>query len=287
MRAIDYKDVADAVGQLCIDSCYELGDDVLSALTDAADKETNPAAVDILAQIIENARIAKDERIPICQDTGLAIVFVGQGSQVTVNPPQDNPDATLLDAINAGVQTGYEKGLLRKSVVAEPLNTRTNTGTNTPAIIHHTIVPGDKLEIAVMTKGGGCENKSQFKMFDPTEDKQTIADWIVKVVTDAGANACPPFVIGIGLGGDFELSCLLSKKALLLKTGEKNTDPFYADMEADLIKKINASNLGPQGLGGDTTALAVQIETAPCHIASLPVAVNIECHAHRHKAATL
>lgn len=287
MRAIDYKDVADAVGQLCIDSCYELGDDVLSALTDAAGKETNTAAIDILKQIIENARIAKEERIPICQDTGLAIVFVEQGSQVTVTPPQDEPDATLFDAINAGIAAGYEKGLLRKSVVAEPLNTRTNTGTNTPAIIHHTIVPGDKLKIAVMTKGGGCENKSQFKMFNPTEDKQTIADWIVKVVTDAGANACPPFVIGVGLGGDFELSCLLSKKALLRKTGDKNADPFYAEMEAELLEKINASNLGPQGLGGDTTALAVQIETAPCHIASLPVAVNIECHAHRHKAATL
>ena len=287
MRAIDYKDVADAVGQLCIDSCYELGDDVLSALTDAAGKETNTGAVDILKQIIENARIARQERIPICQDTGLAIVFVEQGSQVTVTPPQDHPDATLFDAINAGIATGYEKGLLRKSVVAEPLNTRTNTGTNTPAIIHHTIVPGDKLQIAVMTKGGGCENKSQFKMFNPTEDKQTIADWIVKVVTDAGANACPPFVIGVGLGGDFELSCLLSKKALLRKTGDKNADPFYAEMEIELLDKINASNLGPQGLGGDTTALAVQIETAPCHIASLPVAVNIECHAHRHKAATL
>jgi fumarate hydratase subunit alpha len=287
MRAIDYKDVADAVAGLCIQSCYELGDDVLSALVDAAKTEANPAAVEILGQIIENARIAKEERIPICQDTGLAVVFIEQGSQVTVTPPQDNPDATLFDAINDGVEIGYEKGLLRKSVIAEPLNTRTNTGTNTPAIIHHTIVPGDKLQIAVMTKGGGCENKSQFKMFNPTEDKQTIADWIVKVVTDAGANACPPFVIGIGLGGDFELSCLLSKKALLRKTGEKNTDPFYAEMETELLKKINASDLGPQGLGGDTTALAVQIETAPCHIASLPVAVNIECHAHRHKSVTL
>lgn len=287
MRAIDYKDVADAVAQLCIDSCYELSDDVLSALSDAAKTETNPAAVDILEQLIENARIAKDERIPICQDTGLAVVFIQQGSQVLITPPQDKPDATLCDAINAGVQTGYEKGLLRKSVVAEPLNTRTNTSTNTPAIIHHTIVPGDKLKISVMTKGGGCENKSQFKMFNPTDDKQTIADWIVNVVTDAGANACPPFVIGVGLGGDFELSCLLSKKALLRKTGKKNPDPFYADMETELLKKINASNLGPQGLGGDTTALAVQIETYPCHIASLPVAVNIECHAHRHKTATL
>jgi fumarate hydratase subunit alpha len=287
MRAIDYKDVEDAVAGLCIQSCYELGDDVLSALGDAVKAETNPAAVEILQQIVENARIAKEERIPICQDTGLAIVFIEQGSQVTVTPPKDNPGATLFDAINAGVHAGYEKGLLRKSVVAEPLNTRTNTGTNTPAIIHHTIVPGDKLQIAVMTKGGGCENKSQFKMFNPTEDKQTIADWIVKVVTDAGANACPPFVIGVGLGGDFELSCLLSKKALLRKTGEKNANPFYAEMETELLEKINASGLGPQGLGGDTTALAVQIETAPCHIASLPVAVNIECHAHRHKTATL
>ena len=284
LRAIEYDDVVNAVGQLCIDSCYELPSDVLDALKAAAKKETNPKAANILGQLIDNAEIASNERIPICQDTGLAIVFVEQGANVTINSPQDK---TLVDAINAGVADGYEKGLLRKSVVAEPLNTRANTTTNTPAIIHHTVVPGDGLKITVMTKGGGCENKSQFKMFNPTEDTQAVADWIVKVVTDAGANACPPFVIGVGLGGNFELSCLLSKKALLRDMGESNSDAFYAQMESDLLAKINASGLGPQGLGGDTTALAVNIETAPCHIASLPAAVNIECHAHRHKSVTL
>ena len=287
MRAIDYREVVSSVRELCVASCYELPGDVLEAITTAKDKETNASAVDILAKLIENAKIAAEERIPICQDTGLAIVFVEQGSQVIITPLDEKPDGTLVDAINDGVAAGYEEGNLRKSVVAEPLNTRTNTGTNTPAIIHHTVVPGDKLNITVMTKGGGCENKSQFRMFNPTEDKGTVADWIVKVVIDAGANACPPFVIGVGLGGDFEVSCLLSKKALLRKTGEKNENPFYAELETELLDKINASGLGAQGLGGDTTALAVQIETSPCHIASLPVAVNIECHAHRHKGTTL
>lgn len=280
-KTIEYDAIVTAVKQLCIDSCYELPADVLTALTAAAKNESDPNAADIINKLIENARIARDERIPICQDTGLAVVFVEQGANVFINTPADK---TLNDAIDEGVAAGYESGLLRKSVVAEPLNLRSNTNTNTPAIIHHTLVPGDKLKITVMSKGGGCENKSQFKMFLPTDDIKTVSGWIVKVVTDAGANACPPFVIGIGLGGDFELSCLLSKKALLRNIGTTNEDSFYAKMEKDLLEMINASGLGPQGFGGDTTALAVHIATAPCHIASLPVAVNIECHAHRHKS---
>jgi len=287
MRTISYEKVVSTVEQLCIDSCYELPDDVLSALKNTAESESNPRAKKILAQLIENARIAKDEHIPLCQDTGLAVVFVEQGSGVVVEPPADSPDTTLFDAINEGVEAGYQKGLLRKSVVAEPLNERKNTHTNTPAIIHHTIIRGDKLAITVMTKGGGCENNSQFRMFKPTESKDTIADWIVDVVARAGADACPPFVVGVGIGGDFEQCCLLSKRALLRRIGEPNGDKFYADMESRLLAKVNASGLGPQGLGGDTTALAVNIETAPCHIASLPVAVNIECHAHRHKSAVI
>jgi fumarate hydratase subunit alpha len=283
-KTIEYDTIVNSVKQLCIDSCYELPADVLTALQNATQTETNTAAVKILNQLVLNAQIAKDQRIPICQDTGLAIVFVEHGSDVLINAPSGK---TLTDAINEGVAAGYEIGLLRKSTVAEPLNTRTNTNTNTPAIIHYSIVAGDLLKISIMSKGGGCENKSQFKMFNPTDDKQTIADWIVKVVIDAGANACPPFVIGVGLGGDFELSCLLSKKALLRDIDAKHPDPFYADLETELLAKINSSNLGPQGLGGDTTALAVHIETAPCHIASLPVAVNIECHAHRHKSITI
>ena len=249
--------------------------------------ETNPRAAKILEQLIENARIATDERIPLCQDTGLAVVFAEQGAGVTISPPADRPDATLFDAINEGVAAGYEKGLLRKSVVAEPLNQRKNSGTNTPAIIHHNIVTGDNLSITVMAKGGGCENKSRFKMFNPTAAKDEVANWIVEVVKQAGADACPPFVVGVGMGGDFEQCCLLSKKALLRKVGQPNPDKFYADLESQLLAKVNALGLGPQGLGGDTTALAVHIETAPCHIASLPVAVNIECHAHRHKSTLI
>ena len=287
MRPIEYEKIVATVEQLCIESCYELGEDVLGALKSAAKSETNPRAVKILEQLIENARIAKDERIPLCQDTGLAVVFVEQGTGVMVEPPASKPNATLFDAINEGVAAGYEKGLLRKSVVAEPLNQRKNTDTNTPAIIHHSLIDGDKLSITVMAKGGGCENKSQFKMFKPTESKDTVADWIIDVVKQAGADACPPFIVGVGIGGDFEQCCLLSKKALLRKIGQPNPNKFYEQLELQLLTGINALGLGPQGLSGDTTALAVHIETAPCHIASLPVAVNIECHAHRHKSTLI
>ena len=284
MRYIEFKKIVQAVESLCITANYELPDDVLSALKSAAWKESSPAAAKILNQLIENARIAKSEKIPLCQDTGLAVVFVEQGSDAAIKASEG---LTLFDAINAGVAAGYEKGYLRKSVVAEPLNNRINTGTNAPAIIHHTVAPGNRLKIAVMTKGGGCENKSQFKMFRPTADKNEIINWVAEVVKQAGADACPPFIVGVGIGGDFEISCLLSKKALLRNLYERNSDEFYARLETDLLTTINKLGLGPQGLGGDTTALACLVETAPCHIASLPVAVNIECHSHRHKSITI
>ena len=238
-------------------------------------------------QLIENARIAKTESIPLCQDTGLAVVFVDQGADVAVKLPAGQAQATLFDAINAGVKAACENGYLRKSIVADPLKHRKNTGSNTPAVIHHSIVLGDKLKISIMTKGGGCENKSQFRMFRPTADRQELVNWVVDVVKQAGADACPPFVVGVGIGGNFELSCLLSKKVLLRDLASRNSDEFYAQLEADLLSRINALGLGPQGLGGDTTALACLVETAPCHIASLPVAVNIECHSHRHKSAVI
>ena len=287
MRYIEFEKVVQTTEALCIAACHELGADVLNALAHAAGKESHPAAKKILNQLIENARVAKQEKIPLCQDTGLAVVFVEQGTAVTVKPPDNHAGATLDDAINAGVKAGYENGYLRKSVVAEPLNKRRNTSTNTPAVIHHFSVTGDKLKITVMAKGGGSENKSAFKMFRPTAGPDEIIDWVVDVVKSAGADACPPFVVGVGLGGDFELCCLLSKKALLRRLASRNTDPFYAQLELDLLSRINALGLGPQGLGGDTTALDCLVETAPCHIASLPVAVNIECHSHRHKSATL
>jgi len=287
VRHIEFEKIAETVESLCISAAYELPDDVLAALKEAQCKETNPGAAKILNQLIENARIAKEDKIPLCQDTGLAVVFVQQGAGLAIKPAAGDSDATLFDAINAGVAAGYEKGFLRKSVVADPLNKRKNTGSNTPAIIHHSIVPGNRLKLTVMTKGGGSENKSRFRMFRPTAERKEIIDWIVDVVGAAGADACPPFVVGVGIGGDFELSALLSKKALCRNLNEKNEDGFYAEIEADLLARINALGLGPQGLGGDTTALACLVETAPCHIASLPVAVNIECHSHRHKSAVL
>jgi fumarate hydratase subunit alpha len=287
VRYVEFEKIAGTIESLCIAVCYELGDDVLAALAEAAQRESNPAAAGILNQLIENARLAKERKIPLCQDTGLAVVFVEQGAEVAVKPPVGREHATVHEAINAGVASGYEKGYLRKSVVIDPLNTRKNTGSNTPAVIHQTIVPGEKLKLTVMAKGGGCENKSQFRMFKPTAEKEQIISWVVDVVRTAGADACPPFVVGVGIGGDFELSCLLSKKALLRNLSEKSSDEFYARLETDLLLRINALGLGPQGLGGDTTALAVMVETAPCHIASLPVAVNIECHSHRHKTAVI
>ncbi|MBN1124035.1 MAG: fumarate hydratase [Sedimentisphaerales bacterium] len=287
MRTIEYDTIVETVARLCIEACYNLEEDVLGTLQKAIARESNKQAKQILTQLIDNARIAQAERIPLCQDTGLTIIFVEQGADMAVSHPNDRPKATLFDAIQEGVAIGYERGLLRKSVVTEPLHERTNTGSNTPAIIHHSIAPGDNLHITIMAKGGGCENKSQFRMFNPTESKETVAGWIVEVVNQAGANACPPFIIGIGIGGDFEQCCLISKKALLRSLDSKHPDSFYAQMESELLATINRLNVGPQGLGGDTTALAVLIETAPCHIASLPVAVNIECHSHRHKSAVL
>jgi fumarate hydratase subunit alpha len=287
VRYIEFEKIVNTVESLCIASGYELPSDVLAALEDASQKESNPAAVKILNHLIENARIAKQEKIPLCQDTGLAVVFVEQGAEAAVKPPAGRKQVTLFDAINSGVAAGYKNGFLRNSVVADPLNKRENTGSNTPAVIHYSIVPGDKLKITVITKGAGCENKSQFKMFKPTADRKQIIDWVVDVVRTAGADACPPLIIGVGIGGNFELSCLLSKKALLRNLRQRNGDEFYAQLEADLLSRINALGLGPQGLGGDTTALACLVETAPCHIGSLPVAVNIECHSHRHKSAVI
>jgi fumarate hydratase subunit alpha len=279
MRHIEYSKIVDTVKDLAIKAAYELTPDVLNALQKAAQSESNPLAAKILQQLIENARIASTERIPLCQDTGLAVVFIEQGGEVVIECPSGK---TAVDAINAGVTQGYEKGFLRKSVVSEPLQHRKNTGNNCPTVIHWSIVPGDKLKITFMAKGGGCENKSAFKMFKPTAGVQEIIDWIVDVVKNAGADACPPFVVGVGIGGNFEVSCLLSKKALVRSIDKPNADSFYAGLEKDLLSRINKLGVGPQGLGGDTTALAVLIETAPCHIASLPVAVNIECHSHRH-----
>jgi len=287
VRYIEFEQIRKTIESLCIAAGYELPQDVLQALERAAETESKPGAAAILRQLIENAHIAARERIPLCQDTGLTVVFVEQGAAVGIVDANHGEPASIDDAVNEGVRAGYEKGYLRQSVVAEPLGRRANTGTNTPAVIHHRVVPGETLKLTVMAKGGGCENKSQFRMFRPTAEPRDVAAWIAGVVRDAGADACPPFVVGVGIGGNFEKSCLLSKQALLRNVTESHPDAFYAQMERDLLAQINALGVGPQGLGGDTTALAVMIETAPCHIASLPVAVNIECHSHRHKTAIL
>lgn len=287
LREIEYNLVVQAVREASLKAAFELPADVHDALERARRVETHPRARRILDQLLENARLAAAERLPICQDTGLVVVFVEQGAEVWVVPPKDNPRATLADAINEGIAAAYEEGFLRKSVVAEPLGKRVNTTTNTPAIIHYEVLAGDGLRISLMAKGGGCENKSQFRMFNPTASEEEVKNWIVDVVKSAGPNACPPFVVGVGMGGNFEQSCLLSKKALLRDIGSSHILPFYDRLENDLLEAVNAAGLGPQGLGGKTTALAVLIEIAPCHIASLPVAVNIECHAHRHAHLTL
>jgi fumarate hydratase subunit alpha len=281
MKEIHTDAITGAVEQLCYTAAYDLPKDVEECIRANMNKEESEFGKYIFEQILENVEYSRKERVAICQDTGAAVFFVELGQDVHI------VGGSLTDAINEGVWAGYEKGYLRRSIVADPLNRRVNTGTNTPAVVHLSLVPGDRLKLTVMAKGGGCENKSQFRMFRPTADKQQIVEWVVSVVREAGADACPPFVVGVGLGGNFEASCLLSKKALLRRLDERHADPFYAQMERDLLAQVNALGLGPQGLGGDTTALAVLIETAPCHIASLPAAVNIECHSHRHKTASL
>jgi len=287
MREISYKQVVAAVSQLCIDACYDLDDEMIAALTQARAVESHPPAAEILEQLLANARLAAEQHIPLCQDTGFAVVFVEQGRDCYIGPSANHPEATLDDAINQGVSLGYDKGLLRKSIVAEPLNDRANTKANTPAVIHHQPAPGDQLKLTVMAKGGGCENRSAFTMLKPTAAVEEVTDFVIETVRNAGADACPPLIVGIGIGGTFEKCCMLSKRALLRRLDSHHPDPFYAELERLLHQQINALGIGPAGLGGDTTALAVLIETYPCHIASLPLAVNIECHSHRHKSITI
>lgn len=287
MREISYASIVDCVADLCVQACYDLSGEMVQALRQARESERHAGAAELLGQLLENSRIAADERIPLCQDTGFTVVFVEQGHRCMVPPPPRQPDATLEDAIQEGVRIGYEQGLLRKSIVADPLNQRVNTKTNTPAVIHHRVVPGEQLKITVMAKGGGCENRSAFTMLKPTAGVEAVKDFVVATVKNAGADACPPFVVGVGIGGTFERCCQLSKYALTRDLNRPHPDPYYAKLERDLLKRINALGIGPAGLGGDSTALAVLIEVFPCHIASLPVAVNIECHSHRHKSAIL
>jgi fumarate hydratase subunit alpha len=279
MREIHVDEIRDKVAQMCIDAAYVLGEDVLSALNRAGEIETAPAAREIIGIIKENARIAREEHIPICQDTGIAIFFVEIGQDLRIK------NGFLVDAINEGVRKGYRDGYLRKSVV-DPL-TRKNTGDNTPAIIYTELVPGDKLKISFTPKGGGSENMSVIRMLSPTEGMDGIRNFVLECVQKAGANACPPVVIGVGLGGDFEKAAMLAKKALLRPVGSPNLRLELASLEEMLLRAVNKTGIGPEGLGGKVTALAIHVESFPCHMASLPVAVNINCHASRQKTIIL
>ena len=280
MRTIPLETVRDTVRKLYIDACYRLNEDMRKALKDAEKTEANIQGREILHMISENADIAEKEWLPICQDTGLAVVYLEIGEEVRFDRPG------LKDAINQGVAQACKEGLLRASVAKDPLK-RGNTGDNTPAIIHMDMVPGDKLKIVVGAKGTGSENMSKMKILAPSAGMDGVRDFVLETVTQGGSNPCPPLVVGIGIGGNMESVAALAKKSLYRPLYERNKDPYYAKLEDDWLREINKLGVGPQGLGGSTTALAVHIETLPCHIGALPVAVNIDCHAHRHKEAVL
>lgn len=280
MKKIHVDSIIDAVKEISMTANYDLGEDVVNAFKEFHKKEESPTGRNVLEQIIENAEIAANERVPMCQDTGFAVIFVELGQEVYIE------GGSLNDAINEGVRQGYDQGYLRKSMVADPLN-RKNTGDNTPAIIHINLVPGDELKITIAPKGGGSENMSGFKMLRPADGVQGVKDYIIQRVRESGPNPCPPIIVGVGLGGTFEMSALLAKKSLLRNVGDRNPNPEMAALELELLETINKLGIGPQGLGGTTTALDVFIETYPTHIASLPVSVNINCHAARHKTKVL
>jgi fumarate hydratase subunit alpha len=280
MRTIPFEQIRDTVARLCIEANCILGDDVIRAFEQGLEIEESPTGKEILRQLLENQEIARREMMPICQDTGWAVVWLELGSQVQITGGE------LYDAIQAGVAKGYTEGYLRKSIVADPLR-RKNTGNNTPAIIYTDIVPGDRLKITVQPKGGGSENMSEVRMLSAADGVEGIKKFVIDRVERSQANPCPPIIVGVGIGGTFEKCALLAKRALLREIGSIHPDPFYAQLEQELLTAINRLGIGPQGLGGRVTALAVFIEAFPCHIATLPCAVNINCHAARHKTAIL
>jgi len=266
---------------LCIDSNYYLGEDVLQTLKAYREAEVSPIGQEVLDQILENAEIARNEGIALCQDTGVAVVFLELGQEVHI------VGGDLMEAIDEGVRQGYIDGYLRKSMVTPPFAGRINTKDNTPAVVHTTIVPGDQLKMTLAPKGGGSENMSQLAMLKPADGRAGVIRFVVESVRRAGANPCPPVIVGVGIGGTAEKTMLLAKQAILREVGRPSPDPDVAAMEAEILDKVNRIGIGPQGFGGLTTALAVHIETFPCHIASLPVAVNLQCHSARHKEAVL
>lgn len=281
IRELDVAVVTAAVKDLCITANYDLPVDVYEALKLAVETEESPIGREVLAQLVENADIAAADRVPICQDTGFAVVFAEVGQDVHLT------GGDFEEAVHEGVRQGYGDGYLRKSVAEEPGHARRNTKDNTPAMIHTSIVPGDQVCLTMMAKGGGAENMSSLNMLKPAQGWTGMVDAVVETVSRAGSNPCPPVIIGVGVGGTIEKVTLLAKKALLRDVGSAHPDPRIAEMEDELLEKINALGIGPQGLGGRTTALDVFIEEMPCHIASMPMAVNVQCHAQRHKTVTV
>jgi fumarate hydratase subunit alpha len=279
MREVDANSITAAVKKLCMDANYYLGEDVLAALKKFEKQEESPLGKEILNQIIKNAGIAAEKQMPLCQDTGLTVIFANIGQEVHIK-------GDFNEAIQEGVRQGYREGYLRKSIVVDPLN-RKNTGDNTPSVISTNIVPGDKISLTILPKGGGSENMSRIKMLKPSDGVQGVKEFVIETIRIAGGNPCPPLVVGIGIGGSFDKVAQLAKHALLRDIGSTHPDPFYADLENELLEKVNNTGVGPQGLGGRTTALAVHIEVAPCHIASLPAAVNTQCHSARHKTTVI
>lgn len=279
IREISSKKIIEVVRDLCIDANYNLGDDVLRAFDKAIEAEESATGREVLKELKENARIAREEKAPICQDCGLAVIFIEIGQDVHIT------GGDLNAAINEGVRQGYKDGYLRKSA-CHPF-TRKNTGDNTPAIIHIQIVPGDRMKIVFAPKGGGAENMSRVTMLTPAVGVEGVKDFVVNRVKESGSNPCPPTVIGVGVGGTFERSAILAKKAILREIGNRNPDPELASIEEEILTRINRLGIGPMGYGGNTTSLDVFLEIEPCHIASLPVAVNIQCHAARHKEAII
>ncbi len=280
MREIEVSQLTDIIEKLCIDACYHLPCDVKDAITSCRACEDGEIAKGVLDNIIENYEIADSENVPICQDTGMACVFLEIGQDVHF------VGGDLTDAINEGVRRGYTNGYLRKSVVKDPV-LRGNTGDNTPAMIYTEIVPGDKVKITVGPKGFGSENMSMIRMFKPSHGIEGIKNFILEVVETAGPNPCPPMVVGVGIGGTFDKAALLAKKALMRPLNTSHPDKFYADLEVEMLDKINKLGIGPQGFGGKTTAIGLNIETMPTHIAGMPCAVNINCHATRHKTEVI
>jgi fumarate hydratase subunit alpha len=276
MRTIEYQKIVSTVKEMCLEANYDLPQDVIDGFKKAVAQEESPLGKSILEQCLKNAQIAKDERVPICQDTGLSVFFINIGADVKID------GGLLKDAVNEGVRQGYKDGYLRKSSLDDPLFARKNTGDNTPAIIHLDIVDGDKLDITMAPKGGGAENMSRLAMLPPSAGEKGVIDFVVDTIVKAGGNPCPPTVVGVGIGGTFEKVAYLAKKALMWPLNAPNQDERYDQLEQRILHRINNSGVGPQGLGGNVTSFAIHIEHHPCHLASLPVAVNVNCHAHRH-----